>query len=108
MRMEIAVLGTNIDVRVERITNPGNQLPGKSALFGVIVEFGVTAIKLDLAPGEAGAGTGIEAEPVLITEIQQQVRHDRGVACVPVGIESAVAHFAGIAKVIFVVGSPLV
>src|SRR5262245_57638398 len=79
--MEEAVLETQVDVLVQGVTGAGNELPGHTAVVKMVVvvaKDGVIGVKL--APGEAEARADIEAQPVLVAQVEQQVGHDCRIA----------------------------
>ncbi len=83
---EIAIFQTDIDVGRNRVANAGNTLQGDAAILeaaGISIIF-----EPELAPGKADTRTGIEAEAILIAQVEQQVRHNREIASATIGIDS--------------------
>src|SRR5215203_6090105 len=84
--MEIAIFDAHIDVRIQGIARACYDLPGNAAILEIIVEGRIDIIKIKFAPGKADARSDIEAETVLIAQVEQQVGHDRGIAGRPINI----------------------
>ncbi len=80
---EIAIFQAQIDVRRNRITNAGDRLPGEAAVLCAagedVVDQVVAGIRLDMifGPRPAGAAAGVEAEAVLVAEVEQHIDHGR-------------------------------
>ena len=45
--MEVAIFGSDIDVRVQRVANAGHNLPGNAAVLEIVIECGIEVVEVN-------------------------------------------------------------